>query len=307
MTRRLRFHRDFTCPSGGHGKVWDYFSHADAHPGWLPSVYLTPGSIDLDNPWRENAVRVDTQWRPHAADALFLGGMDWQAYPADDPGRPVINLVQHVRHGDPAHPLHAFLSRRAVRLCVSSAVADAINATGRVNGPVRVIEAALAWPPEGMPVAASRAGIFIDAIKQPALGQALAAGLREQGRVVELCDQRLPRRTYLSRMAGAEIAVLLPHATEGFYLPGLEAMALGCAPIVPDCVGNRAYLVAEGNALSPPMQLEALKHAVGRLDEASLRARLTAAGRATETCFRLDRERQAFHALLDDLGKVWQA
>lgn len=304
MSRRLLFHRDFLGPSGGHGKVWDYFGHTDAHPGWTPTIYLTPASVDADNPWR--AHRVQAQWRPDAADALFLGGVDWQAYPDDEPARPVINLVQHVRHGDPAEPLYAFLNRRAIRLCVSAEVADAITATGRVNGPVRVIDAALRWSPQGMPVAAGRAGVFIDSLKQPALGEALAAALRQHGRVVDLCDQRLPRDTYLARLAAAETAVLLPHATEGFYLPGLEAMALGCATVVPDCIGNRAYLMAEGNALAPLLQLEALTHAVERLDDDALRARLTAAGRATAARFRIERERDAFHAVLDDLDRLWR-
>ena len=309
MTRTLAFHRDFRRYSGGPGKVWDYFNHANAHPHWQASVYLTPTSASAENPWLAApagiSARIQRSWDPSRADAVFLGGMDWDAYPHDDDARPVINLVQGVRHADPSHPLFAFLSRRAIRICVGTPVADAITATARVNGPVRVIEAGLRLPVQ--PAAApSRAGIFIGALKQPELGRALAANLRAQGHAVTLADQWVPRERYLAHLATAEIAVLLPVANEGFFLPALEAMALGCATVVPDCVGNRAYLASGTNALVPPMQLEALLQAVAQLDDPGLRARLVQAGIETSARFSLERERAAFHALLDDLNALWR-
>ncbi|WP_219338427.1 glycosyltransferase [Luteimonas deserti] len=239
---------------------------------------------------------------PQHADALFLGGMDWLAYP-QDAGRPVINLVQHVRHGDPAHPLSDFLQRRAIRICVSQPVADAILATGRVNGPVRVINAALNLP--SIPESVTRCGIFIDAIKQPELGRHIALGLAGLGDVT-LSDTRLPRIDYARALARAEIAILLPHATEGFYLPALEAMASGCAVVVPDCIGNRAYLVPGLNALAPALAPDAIVAAVRRLvEEPGLRARIADAGGCTASGFGLAAERTAFHALLDSLDTIW--
>lgn len=305
MTRTLAFRRDFRRYSGGHGKVWDYFNHANAHPGWHASVYLTPGSSHLENPWLAAPATIAHDWAPAHADALFLGGMDWQAYPHDDPARPVINLVQGVRHADPQHPLHQFLSRHAIRICVGTPVAEAIQATGQVVGPVRVIDAALRLP--GADAAPGpRTGIFIGALKQPELGRALAACLQRDGRTVTLVDHWLPRHDYLAQLAHAQVAVLLPLASEGFFLPALEAMALGCATVVPDCIGNRAYLAPGSNALAPPMQLEALLLAVRQLDDPALRMRLAQAGVATAARFDLARERAAFHAILDDLDTLWR-
>lgn len=306
--KRLLFHRDFRGYSGGHGKVWDYCVHAERHPGWAASTYLTPQSVAEDNPWLAAPSQLTPAWDPTAADALFLGGMDWQAYPADDARRPVINLVQHVRHADPAHPLHAFLSRRAIRICVSAPVAEAILATGRVNGPVHVIPAALRLParPDQLAGIHPRQGIFIGAVKQPELGRALADALRAEGREVTLCEGWLPRADYLAALGGSTVAVLLPHATEGFFLPGLEAMALGCASVVPDCIGNRAYLAPDRNALVPAMTLEALRAAVVRLDDPALRERLVQGGLDTAARFDLQRERAAFHAILDDLDAQWR-
>lgn len=306
MTRHLLFHRDFREYTGGHGKVWDYFTHTVAHPGWHASVYLTPPSIDLHNPWRGVPAQVDACWAPDSASALFLAGLDWSAYPIDDLARPVINLVQHVRHADPDSPLHRHLSRRAIRICVSQAVADAIGASGLVNGPVRVIPAALdlAWLPKTTEV---RHGIFIGATKQPSLGRALCERLREQGREVTLAEQWLPRAEYLAQLARCRAAVLLPSPSEGFYLPGLEAMALGCATVVPDCIGNREYLRPGLNALAPVAELDALVDAVNRLDDRSLAATLAAAGKATAAGFDLHGERAAFHAILDEVDALWSA
>src|SRR3546814_3832658 len=94
-----------------------------------------------------------------------------------------------------------------------------------------------------------RDGVFIDGIKQPALAGELASVLRGEGRAVVLCDSPIARPQYLAAMAQARVAVTLPHPTEGFYLPGLEAIALGCASVVPACVGNRAYLEPGSNEI----------------------------------------------------------
>lgn len=306
MKKQLLFHRDFRGYTGGHGKVWDYFNHALAHPDWNACAFLTRQSTFEGNPWAQVREYVLPDWTPIEASALFLGGMDWQACPHEQRLPPVINLVQHVRHADPTEELHGFLRRRAIRICVSQAVANAIIATGQVNGPVRVIPAALDLA--ALPVAGgSRRGVFIGAQKQVALGQALAIRLRADGYKVMLSDQWLPRAEYLAQMATAEIAVLLPDPREGFYLPGLEAMALGCATVLPDCVGNREYTVPDINALTPSMDVDALAAAVAAMDDLAVRDRISRSGLETARSFQSAREREAFHAILDDLDALWNA
>lgn len=305
MKRRLLFHRDFRGYTGGHGKVWDYYRHALAHPEWEPRIHFAAASVDAGDPWRAaNAPGIVDDWRPRECDALFLAGMDWQAWPADDAAVPVLNLIQHVRHADPAQPLYAFLQRRAIRLCVSQPVADAILDTGLVRGPVHVIDPGLDLPAH--PPARTQSGVAIGAIKHPLLGVQLASALRAHGLAVHLLDAPMPRAAYLAALSAAQTAVLLPHPTEGFYLPALEAMALGCAVVVPDCVGNRAYLAPGDNALVPAAyRLDDLQDCVLRLQDPGLRARLQAAGWATAGRFTLEREAAAFHALLDGLDMAW--
>lgn len=301
--RRMLFHRDFRGYTGGHGKVWDYFNHALAL-GWDARVYLAEGSLrGHDNPWMAVPERIEPQWRPERADVLFLAGMDWQALPRTlDGRRPVVNLVQGVRHADPALPLHGFLDRPAWRVCVSRPVADAILATGRVTGPVRVIPAALRLPDALAQEAGEGEGIFIGALKNPELGRGLAAALRGRGHRVELHEEWLPREAYLASMARARVAVPLPHASEGFFLPGLEAMALGRPLVMPPCVGSAEYAADGVNCLMPAATAEALAAAVeDLLAQPQLRRRLVGEGHATALRHAPAAERAAFAAVLEEM------
>jgi glycosyltransferase involved in cell wall biosynthesis len=67
---------------------------------------------------------------------------------------------------------------------------------------------------------------------------------------------------------------------EGWFLPGAEAMACGCAVVSTDCGGIREYAEHEVNALlSPPKDPEALAQNILRLlEDDDLRIRLARAG-----------------------------
>lgn len=306
----MLFHRDYQGYTGGHGKVRDYVGHVHSHPDWSAGVYLTPASDrGVGNPFLD-APGLTDRWQPDDADALLLGGMDWAALPAGvaRAAQPVVNLVQGVRHAEPDLPLRSFLSRRAVRVCVSTAVATAIAATGEVNGPIRVIPAAV----DSAVLASLGArtpgeGVFIDAVKQPSLGAEIARELARSGVPVRLHVDRLPRADYLDAMAAAAVVVTLPDPLEGFYLPGLEALALGRALVQYDCLGSRDYLRDGDNALVPDRRAAAIADAAVTLHaDAGLRARLGAAGRATAARFDLATERASVHRLLDELDDLWR-
>lgn len=306
MTSTLLFHRRFRKYSGGHGKVWDYYRHAAAHPAWNAAIYLTPDSATTQNPWHDAGVRALDDWRPGDADALFLGGVDWAAYPRDEADRPVLNLIQHVRHAQPGQDVHAYLRRCAVRICVGQPVADAISATGLVRGPVLVIENGLDLPTlDGHNT--PQHGVLIVGQKRPDLARGLDAALRANGVEAKLAIDWVPRESFLTALRAAEIVVTLPHPTEGFFLPALESMALGCATVVPDCIGNRVYLQPGLNALSPEPQPQALAEAVLALRrDSGLRHSVAKAGRETAARFTLARERSEFHAILDNFDDLWK-
>ena len=299
----MLFHRDFAGYTGGHGKVWDYFRHALAL-GWDARVHLTPGSRrDASNPWMAMPERIVPGWQPHDCDVLFLAGMDWNALEdIHAPPRPVVNLLQHVRHAWPELPLRGFLRAPARRICVSHAVAEAVLATGEVNGPVAVIPAALDLPDDVRRCAHGSDGpVLIAGLKAPALAHALAEELRGRGVEVELLDGWLPRDDYLAKVAGAAVAVTLPHPAEGFYLPALEAMALGVPVVLGDCLGSREYARDGDNCLLAAREPEALADAVQRALQPAQAARLRERGQETARRFDQAGEREAFAQVLESL------
>ena len=100
--RRVLFHRNYVQYSGGQQKVLDYFSHFLESKQWQPAIYWAPGSMPMaETPWSVYQSYRTQSFEPTQYDLLFLAGMDWLSYP-DSPvaSKPVINLIQHVRHGD---------------------------------------------------------------------------------------------------------------------------------------------------------------------------------------------------------------
>ncbi|HEX8207646.1 MAG TPA: glycosyltransferase [Solirubrobacteraceae bacterium] len=309
MTRTVLFHRRYRGFSGGHLKVHDYFEHARSAPGHDARVAFSADSTwDEANPWRDQ--RDALAAADAEADVLFLGGVDWKrADPRHLDTLPVLNLIQHVRHAEPRDPRHVYLERRAIRICVSPEVRDAIEATARVNGPVVTI-------PGGLDVAALPAAPdpgkrdvdhLVLAVKDRPLGAAVARRLRGDGARVELVERPIPRGDLLALMGRARVAVLLPHRTEGFYLPALEAMALGAAVVCPDCVGNRSFCRDGHTCFVPARDERAIADAAraARAGSEDDLAPLRAAARREAEAHDVAEERRRFHDVLGRLDELW--
>jgi len=299
--KRVYFHRDYHGFSGGHLKVWHYYGHTQASDHYGSFVYLTNTSRrDHDYPWQDECHL--SEWSPEQADVLFLAGLDWQAINLQC-SVPVINLIQGLRHAEPSDPRFQFLSRPAIRICVSAAVADAIHATGRVNGPVHVIPNGLPFR-EFPPAAAHRdIPLLLMGQKDPDLASRLSDRLRQQGVEHVLHLRPMPRPQFLDNLSRSATVVLLPLAQEGFYLPALEAMALGCIVICPDCIGNRHLCIDRVNCLRPARTLRALADSIddARALSDAERLRLLQAGAAQVALHGLDRERDAYLSILGGL------
>ncbi len=307
MTRIVLFRRRYLAYAGGHGKVWDYFQHFMSSGLYEPLIHFTPDSVmDDSNPWRALPEHIVTRWEPARADLLFVEGGDWEDVPSDLPGEiPIINLVQHVRHADPRQPRYQYLPRRAIRICVSAQVSTAILATGKVRGPVFTIPCGIDLPiPDAGRLATPADGkVVIGALKDPAVGLRLADSLRRRGIEVDLLVDLLPRLEFLSHLAEAGIVVLLPQRTEGFYLPGLEAMALGVPVIMPDCIGNREYARHGENCFIA--DLDGVAIAIRLLRSGDTAVRMAAAGKETAGRYTLAREGQEFARLLQGVEDLW--
>lgn len=304
---KLAFYRNFQGFSGGHLKVWDYFCHAKRSNMFHPTVYFSPDSqLDASNPWVAAGEPIESAWKPASDDALFLAGMDWLAVSEKHDG-PVINLIQSTRHGNSRDPRYRFLGRRALRICVSQQVAEAIKATGQVNGPVVTIPAGLDADHLPGPSAQRDIQLLIVGLKRPSLARDISADLRASG-IASICLQdALPRADFLNMLGRALVTVFLPFHQEGFYLPALEGMAMGTLVICPDCTGNRDFCVHELNCLMPGWETEAIvatcHDALARVAAGSARHIIEGALKQVHECS-IDRERDDFASILSLFAKT---
>jgi glycosyltransferase involved in cell wall biosynthesis len=265
-----------------------------------------------DNPWngaREHVVGADREIRP---DVLFLSGVDWSMIDRADWAEspvPIINLIQHVWHAAPNDRLgrFRFLPNKAIRICVSPEVRRAIERTGRVRGPVftipdgidleRLADSVRSGPPD--------LDLLVLANKQPERGHAVFERLANSVRA-EIVDSRSPHEEVLNLISRAAVTVFVPNPKEGFYLPALEAMALGSIVVCPDCVGNRSYCIDRVNCFRPVYSVEAM--AAAAREALSHRTELTEMiERAARTAREHDlrNERSAFLEILDRVDELW--
>ena len=286
-------------------------------PSHTAHVRFSAESVwDATNPWNDARECIVGPDQDVDFDVVFLSGTDWRRLIPEEQrprySKPVINLIQHVRHAceDDTLGRHMLLRHSAIRICVSKEVERAILGSGRVRGPVFTI-------PDAIDVAEVRrlAGsaprdldVLVAANKQPELGAAIARRLQAGGHEVELADTRIPRAELIGMMGRARVTVMAPNPKEGFYLPAVEAMAAGTAVVCPDCIGNRSYCLDGENSLRPAYDEDAIVAAAERvLGDAALRARLTEAAGPTADAHDLAVERRAFLEILDRVDELWAA
>ena len=259
--KTVYFYRDFKGFTGGHLKVWEYYQHVMSSNAFKAEIFFSNETSWVNNPWIDVKHQVLKQWQPEKSDILFLAGMDWLALSEQQrrcPPSPVINFIQHVRHADPKHPLFQFLKYPAIRICVSQQVADAIEATGKVNGTVLVNPNGI--DPVLLPNPLDREfkdiPLLIIGLKNPDLAKVLSKKLLDIGVNNQLVIDFLARDVFLDLLNRSRFAVLLPTLTEGFYLPALESMYLETLVICPDCVGNQSFCLDRHTCLKPHYDLQ---------------------------------------------------
>jgi len=243
-------------------------------------------------------------------DVLFVAGRDWQRLDQLGMlggGTPILNLIQHVRHGADWSIQSNYLDRKAIRLCVSQEVADAMEEAGS-RGPIVVIpngvDAPIVAPGDS---SARPVDLLVAGLKQPAMATRAARQLARTGRSIEVLTDRLSRDDFLDAMRRARVTLFLPNETEGFYLPALEGMALGTIVVCPDCVGNRSFCLPQVNAFRPAFRFDDLVHETETalaMEEPAAEA-LRRGAIETVSNYSLDGERQKFHEVLADLDALW--
>ncbi|HVV94029.1 MAG TPA: glycosyltransferase family 1 protein [Hyphomicrobiales bacterium] len=108
----------------------------------------------------------------------------------------------------------------------------------------------------------------------------------------------------LAELLGGALCLLFPSFSEGFGLPPLEAMALGC-PVVASNRASMPEICGEAALYAAPDDPPAWRAALLRLrDDATLRRRLAAAGAARARRFSWQRSAEAYLDLMARLDGV---
>jgi len=297
----LLFYRDFRGFTGGHLKVWDYFNHTNQSKLYQPQIYFSPETTWDNNPWLN--VSANKTWQPEQADCLFLAGLDWDAL-AENPEIPIINLIQHVRHAVPTDPRYIFLQNKAIRICVSEEVTEALQASQQVNGPIFTNPNGIDIQP--LPEVNHSYDLLIAGLKQPDLAKKLSDFLALKN--IKILTHQLPRTEFLTTINQAKITVFLPSTyDEGFFLPALEGMALNTMVICPDCIGNRSFCKHNFNCLMPDYTFDGLVAMINlALSMPKVNQQIILANaKQTSEKYTIIKERQKFLDILDNISQIW--
>lgn len=240
----ISFHRQFTAYTGGHQKVLDYLQHSLAYTGLTCDLYVDNRNEKSNIFTGLYGINYQNKYNPVSADIVFLAGVDWKAYASFfNSKQKKINLIQHLRHADPTSEQFYHLQHRAIRICVSKVVRDAIAPFA--NGPCLHIPMGHDFP-EISPFD-NKVDIYIQAKKRPGVGKKIAEWASNNHLTYILHDELQSKENVLRAMSSAYLSVLLPNRTEGFYLPGIEAALYSQRVLMTDCIANAEYAnISEG-------------------------------------------------------------
>lgn len=220
--------------------------------------------------------------------------------------RRVIHIIQNVRHANPAweggYP-RRLLARPMSRIYTNDVVRDAVVGLVHDGCPQAVI-------PLGHDVrffASERGGMgspihVVYPTWKSHVGVEVAALLGGDDRFTfEAIEGVVAPADLRDAYRRADVVLGGPIAEEGFYMPGLEAMASGALLIVPNAGGNMAYCRFGDNCLEARLEdaasyVEALR-TVAAMTSTQVEA-MTASGLATAARHTLEQEREGFQRFL---------
>lgn len=294
-------------PGGGALKLRHYFEHVLASELAEHSFVYMPEDTKWgdSNPWSRYRARVSHSINWASVAIAVISGWGWDRFIPkrfqEAPPFRVVYLVQSFDRIDPEDSQFRHLANPAIRICVSAPLEDALRRANVANGPIHTIPACIESPRLSA-MDARDLDVLIVGYKRPDIAGSVARQLNSSGVRAELLMERLGREGFLQMLARARTVVCLPARVEGFYLPALEAMAIGALTVCPDVRGND-YCLDGFNCLKPAYRVEAL---VGAAKEAATMpaARIAAireGARVTVAGHDLSHERSKFQTLLREI------
>lgn len=314
-------------PVGGVIKIMDYLHHAldsgfDRVVAWGPPL---PGE---DSPIRDHAayqrVLADSRVEIRLLRDLSFEKSAWilfsepsqfpaieAALPDGSDRRRLIHIVQNTRHSNPEWHLgypYLLLHRPITRIYVTNEVAEAVSPIVNRRLPERTIVEGHNWeffssPPNRRNDGPLRVGYTT---WKSSIGDLVAAALADDDRFAFESIRTAATWPQIRELyVASDVFLCTPGPEEGFYLPGLEAMAANCVIVSPFIGGNRAYLEADVNCIRTEFQeVDSIVEALHRLvDDRALCDKLLEGGHRTTARHTLEREQQEFATLVGELSE----
>jgi hypothetical protein len=324
LPRAMRFLTPTYRPAGGVVKVLDYLVHA-LDLGYTAHVHC-PVPLGADEPLlsipRFSGLREDPRVRFHQSLSMGVGSRDWVVFSwpphyeqiargmsPSTPHERVVHLVQNTRHANPTFAdgyALRLLARPMARIMVSEQVMDACRPHLNESSPSTTIVEAHDW---GF-FHRHREGGLSGPVRVAYTTWKSGVGVEVQRSLASRFAFRSIRRTaswheVRDLLHWCDVFLSCPGPQEGFYLPGLEALAAGAIVVTPDVGGNRAYCRFGENCLL--VNLDRADDYVRSLEElrdaAPSRVQtLRRRGYDSLPAHSLDRERAAFDRFLIDVS-----
>ena len=331
MTGRLHVLVPFWGLAGGVIKVLDYADHG-RRAGMAVTLWA-PEEVPADDPLLSTLPVLD-RLLSGGVEHRLLASLDSDHLDTSDvvlftepahaalidrlsiPPERVVHLVQGTRHATPTWNggLHyRLLHRPYVRIAVSEKVRDAIAPHVHPALPLHLV-------PEGHdidyfeverpPIDPHQTIRVLYSTWKSDLGDRVAALCEDDG--FAFTPMRTPKSwpQLANHYRSTDIFLGCPGPEEGFYLPGLEAMAAGCVVVMALVGGNEAYAQDGVNMIACAYD-DAQGHAAALralANDSQLRTSLALAGRATARSHHRDSERVlAQRVLREPLGNYDEA
>lgn len=299
---------------GAHHKTFDFFQHIKGFADYKPVIYFDETSIWEPNiPWFHCFDKMPTlNERVDEPDILFLNsGKDWIKYKEHrsiPETMPIVSPVNNFRAVNPSHKSFEFLTRKAVRLCPSQELYQAVNEHPLTNGETIYLPNGVGITQEALAIKHQKTtDILIVGNKNPELARKIYAQIKGMNQRIDVIDGWISKELFQEKLASSKISIHCPKVVEEHYIPGVEAMMLDSLVIIPDCVGNRSYSIHEKTCVVTPYNLEGMLNAlesVLNMDKTMHSTVIENALKASQV-FQIQHEKEALFNILNSTAKMW--
>jgi hypothetical protein len=299
---------------GAHHKTYDFYHHILDFDGYKPVIYFDETSLWEPNiPWFHLFDRMPTlKDLSTEPDILFLNsGKDWIKYTnhrniADN--TPIVSPVNNFRAVNPEHPAFQFLNTKAIRLCPSYELYEAVEQHPNTNGQTIYLPNGVGITDEAQSLKHNKKfDVLIVGNKNPELARAIFQSINKSDLSIEVIDGWISKEDFQNKLALSRISVHCPKVVEEHYIPGVEALMLDSLLIIPDCVGNRSYSIDKKTCLLTSYDLEGMVTTLNKMLSMSKAEQQTMLDNAREAShvFQIQHEKDQLLKVLNSCSDFW--